>query len=171
MVFEVANVGLQSKLQERAAQLPEDAHDEPARDDVFSQVLGKGRRGRVSPYGLGVCETSLWGRKTSQDEELRATKEDLRIANEKLVDTNEKLVATNEQLAATKEELTGVKDELTNVKGELSTVQSQVSLILSSLKLARMPNVVGGPSETLREVTFHLYFRCVIITLDNLINI
>lgn len=52
-------------MQEIRSTAPEGSIDSTGRDDVFSQVMGPDRHGRVRGYGLGPTPTRLWGPSSS----------------------------------------------------------------------------------------------------------
>ncbi|XP_058076709.1 uncharacterized protein LOC131225238 isoform X1 [Magnolia sinica] len=49
------------QLNERTSQQPEASHNSTARKDIFSEVMGDERHGRVRTYGLGPSPSDIWG--------------------------------------------------------------------------------------------------------------
>ena len=48
-------------MRELIEQVPEGEHDTIGPNDIFSQVMGKEKTGRVRMCGLGVCPSDVWG--------------------------------------------------------------------------------------------------------------
>ena len=47
----------------------QDASKELTKNDTFAEVLGKDRNGQVRMYGLGVCPSTVWGDKSTHEED------------------------------------------------------------------------------------------------------
>lgn len=86
---------LQSKLRERAAQGQGTSENVIVDDDVFHQVMGRDRHGRVRTFGLGPAPSHLGGPKPSHSEALKMVSE----ANTEVREMKERMV-TMEQTCA-----------------------------------------------------------------------
>ncbi|XP_042441187.1 uncharacterized protein LOC122026514 [Zingiber officinale] len=54
-------------MNELANQLPEDSNDPVSQNDIFAQIIGPDRPGRVRMLGDGVSPSDLWGEVPSRD--------------------------------------------------------------------------------------------------------
>lgn len=70
-------------------QVPEGELDSSSPTDVFSQVMGKEKSGSVRTYGLGVCQSDVWGEVPSSGTSYRMSmewKSELDKTNQKVED-------------------------------------------------------------------------------------
>ena len=78
---------MQRRLNERVSQQLESPERSCARDDIFTQVMGEDRRGRVRTFGLGVTPSDIYGPRVSVAEarEMANAERAQRIAAEQRV--------------------------------------------------------------------------------------
>ncbi|KAH7864419.1 hypothetical protein Vadar_029394 [Vaccinium darrowii] len=58
-----ASTEAMSRIKEKLSQLPESLQSDPnVREEIFTDVLGRDKHGRVRTYGLGPCPSQVFGR-------------------------------------------------------------------------------------------------------------
>ncbi|XXG46811.1 hypothetical protein AAC387_Pa02g1559 [Persea americana] len=60
-----ASEDLLLQLNERLSQQPESSQNSTTRDNIFTQVMGEDRHGRVRTFGLGVTPSDIYGPRAS----------------------------------------------------------------------------------------------------------
>eukprot|EP00268_Persea_americana_P048413 TRINITY_DN5113_c1_g1_i2.p1 TRINITY_DN5113_c1_g1~~TRINITY_DN5113_c1_g1_i2.p1 ORF type:complete len:427 (+),score=59.74 TRINITY_DN5113_c1_g1_i2:167-1447(+) len=82
------------QLNERMSQQPESSQSSTARNDIFTQVMGEDRRGRVRTFGLGVAPSDIYGPRLSAPEARRMAEDE----RAKRIESEQSVVALKEQM-------------------------------------------------------------------------
>ncbi|XP_058188599.1 uncharacterized protein LOC131306400 isoform X2 [Rhododendron vialii] len=124
-----------SKLRERAAQGQGTSQNVVVGDDVFHQVMGRDRHGRVRTYGLGPAPSDLGVPKSSHAEALKMVAQ----ANAEVREMKERMVAMEQTCA--------------QMAAQMATMMSMMSTMQKKSPDRHPPNVVdvSGKSEELQQ--------------------
>ncbi|XP_058097140.1 uncharacterized protein LOC131242477 isoform X2 [Magnolia sinica] len=142
----VAMFLLQLQLNERISQQPEASHSSTARNDVFSQVMGEDRHGRVRTYGLGPSPSDLWGITPNPSKFQRmASAAPLRDKQ------YEGLQAEILSLKETVSEMSSLKDTVTTLLSALTNPNINLATVLGVLANPANPNL-NQPSPSLSHL-------------------
>lgn len=118
---------LQSKLRERAAQGQGTSENVVVGDDVFHQVMGRDRHGRVRTYGLGPAPSDLGVPKPSHAEALKMVAQ----ANAEVREMKERMVAMEQTCA--------------QMAAQMATMMSMMSTMQKKSPERHPPNVSRLP--------------------------
>uniref|UniRef100_A0A5B7BPA4 Bromo domain-containing protein n=1 Tax=Davidia involucrata TaxID=16924 RepID=A0A5B7BPA4_DAVIN len=120
-----------SQLRERAAELQEASQNSAAQDDIFSQVMGHDRHGRVRTYGLGPSPSDLGGPKPSHDEALKMVSE------------------ANAEVREMKEQMKVMEQTCSQMAAQMSTMMSMMSTMQRRFADENQPDIVANiPSSS-----------------------
>ncbi|RVW36057.1 hypothetical protein CK203_117664, partial [Vitis vinifera] len=84
-------------------------------DEIYTQVMGPERHGRVRRYGFGPIPTSIFG-STSRRRSRVILSTQIENAQEMLIAAEQKFTTATEELSNVKEKLSHVKEKLSHVK-------------------------------------------------------
>ncbi|PSS02901.1 Bromodomain-containing protein [Actinidia chinensis var. chinensis] len=125
-----ASSAIISQIHERAAQNQGTSQKGIVEDEVFFQVMGQDRHGRVRTYGLGPSPSDVGGTKRTRTEALKMVSE----ANAEVREMKEKMV-TMEQTCA-------------QMAAQMATMMSMMSTMQRKFPDRNPPDVVDSPSKT-----------------------
>ncbi|XP_058080827.1 uncharacterized protein LOC131228995 isoform X2 [Magnolia sinica] len=109
-----ASLRVMEQLNEQISQQPDTSQNSTGRNDLFSQVMGEDRHGRVRTYGLGPTPTDLWGTTRSQR----------RIASA--------AQSRNEEYEGLQIEVSSLKSEVSSLKSDFSSFKESMAQLISS---------------------------------------
>lgn len=122
---------LQTQLRELGSQEQDACQNSTARDDIFSQVVGRDRNGRVRCCGLGPSPSDFVGGKPTEAEAMKMVSE----ANDEVRQMKERLVAMEQTCA--------------QMAQQMATMMSMMSSMQKNSAVDNVPIVVGSLSKLL----------------------
>ena len=131
---------MQSQIRDRAAQNQGTSQKGIVEDEVFFQVMGQDRHGRVRTYGLGPSPFDVGDTKRTRTEALKMVSE----ANAEVREMKEKMV-TMEQTCA-------------QMAAQMATMMSMMSTMQRKFPDRHPPDVVDSPSKPIHAERVILLF-------------
>ncbi|KAA8536584.1 hypothetical protein F0562_029062 [Nyssa sinensis] len=125
-----------SQLRERAAQLQEASENSAAEDDIFSQVMGQDRHGRMRIYGLGPSPSDFGSPKSSSVETLRMVSE------------------ANAEVREMKERMKFMEQTCSQMAAQMATMMSMMSTMQTRFA-ENLPNMVANISSSSEQMQVH----------------
>ncbi|XP_058078419.1 uncharacterized protein LOC131226741 [Magnolia sinica] len=136
MPVDEASSRAMEQLNERTSQQPEASHNSTARRDIFSEVMGDERHGRVRTYGLGPSPSDIWGT-TSHS-----------VQSQGMTSNAQKIDEQYEELHA---EISSLRETMADRDAQISSLRETMTTLMAaitnpSINLATLLGVSANPS-------------------------
>ncbi|XP_058085740.1 uncharacterized protein LOC131233144 [Magnolia sinica] len=136
MPMDEASARAMEQLNERTSQQPEASHNSTARKDIFSEVMGDERHGRVRTYRLGPSPSDIWGT-TSHS-----------VQSQGMTSNAQKIDEQYEELHA---EISSLKETMADRDAQISSLRETMTTLMAaitnpSINLATLLGVSANPS-------------------------
>ncbi|XP_058078038.1 uncharacterized protein LOC131226265 [Magnolia sinica] len=136
MLVDEASARAMEQLNERASQQPEASQNNTGRKDIFSEVMGDERHGRVCTYGLGPSPSDIWGT-TSHS-----------VQSQGMTSNAQKRDEQYEELHA---EISSLRETMANRDAQISSLRQTMTKFMAaitnpSINLATLLGVSANPN-------------------------
>ncbi|XP_058114262.1 uncharacterized protein LOC131257418 isoform X2 [Magnolia sinica] len=150
MPVDEASTRAMEQLNERTSQQPEASHNSTARKDIFSEVMGDERHGRVHTYEFGPSPSDIWGT-TSHSVQSQGMTSNAQKIDEQYEELHAEISSLRETMADRDAQISSLRETMADRDVQISSLRETMTTLMAaitnpSINLSTLLGVSANPN-------------------------